>query len=68
MKNNELKQDSNINPKFESRCEICEWYLGNKECCAFKGKIPENVWKYEHKEVLNEQEVNIVFSKKGDVI
>ena len=56
-------------PKFDSRCEICRWYLGNKRCPAFDREIPEEVWKSEHdKAVEGQEEDDILYEPKGDIL
>lgn len=68
MIKNNIKPDTKINPKFESRCEICRWYLGNKECCAFSDKISDKIWKSEHNSIIEGQLVNVKYDPKGDIL
>ena len=55
-------------PHIDSRCENCLWYLGNKECPAFREKIPEEIWNGLHDKVLKDQEQNLVFEENGPLI
>lgn len=63
-----IKEDTKVNPEFESKCEICFWYLGGKKCAAFGGEIPEKIWTGVHDTYLPEQKVKIRFEPKGEVL
>lgn len=65
-----IKEDTMVNPKFESRCEICRWYLGDRKCPAFDGKIPTEVWKNGHDKVVEGQddELPITFEQKAEIL
>lgn len=64
-----MKEDSSINPHFESLCQTCHWYLGNKKCPAWKDEIiPKEIWEGEHSEVLKEQEIDIILKPKGNIL
>lgn len=55
--------------KIESNCEICTWYLGNRECPAFEDlKIPDEVWNGTHDKEVKGQEKGILFVKKGELL
>lgn len=55
-------------PCIESQCENCLWYLGNRECAAFHGKIPDEVWNSLHDKVVEGQAEDLVFEENGPMI
>lgn len=55
-------------PCIESQCENCLWYLGNRECAAFHGKIPDKVWNSLHDKVVEGQAEDLVFEENGPMI
>jgi hypothetical protein len=65
MKKNFIKRNITVNPHFESKCEHCLWYLGNKRCAAFGGKIPDKIWNGTHDNILSSQKVKIKYEPKG---
>lgn len=68
MKKNKNEFKPEIVPCLNSKCENCLWYLGNKECAAFDGKIPEKVWQGNHTQVLEEQSQPLVFEENGPIL
>ena len=67
MKKVEKKKIETL-PCIESQCENCLWYLGNRECAAFHGKIPEKVWNSLHDKVVEGQAEDLVFEENGPMI
>lgn len=55
-------------PNFESKCEYCLWYQGNRTCAAFQDSIPENIWKGTHDKVEEGQDLDITFKPEGDIL
>lgn len=68
MKKTVIKEDTKINPEFESKCENCFWHLGEKRCAAFDGDIPDKIWNGSHDTILPEQTVRIKFESKGEAL
>lgn len=67
MKKVEKKNIATL-PCIESHCENCLWYLGNRECAAFYGKIPDEVWNSLHDKVVEGQAEDLVFEENGLMI
>ena len=67
MKKVEKKKIETL-PCIESQCENCLWYLGNRECAAFHGKIPDKVWNSLHDNVVEGQAEDLVFEENGPMI
>lgn len=67
MKKVEKKKIETL-PCIESQCENCLWYLGNRECAAFHGKIPDKVWNSLHDKVVEGQAEDLVFEENGSMI
>lgn len=67
MKKVERKKIETL-PCIESQCENCLWYLGNRECAAFHGKIPDKVWNSLHDKVVEGQAEDLVFEENGPMI
>ena len=67
MKKAEKKKIETL-PCIESQCENCLWYLGNRECAAFHGKIPDKVWNSLHDKVVEGQAEDLVFEENGPMI
>ena len=67
MKKVERKKIETL-PCIESQCENCLWYLGNRECAAFHGKIPDKVWNSLHDKVVEGQAEDLVFEENGLMI
>lgn len=67
MKKVEKKKMETL-PCIESQCENCLWYLGNRECAAFHGKIPDKVWNSLHDKVVEGQAEDLVFEENGSMI
>lgn len=67
MKRVEKKKIETL-PCIESQCENCLWYLGNRECAAFHGKIPDKVWNSLHDKVVEGQAEDLVFEENGPMI
>ena len=67
MKKVEKKKIETL-PCIESQCENCLWYLGNHECAAFHGKIPDKVWNSLHDKVVEGQAEDLVFEENGSMI
>lgn len=63
-----IKEDTKINPEFESKCENCFWYLGDRKCAAFEGEIPDKIWNGNHDTILSEQMFRIKFESKGKIL
>lgn len=63
-----VEKDEEVLPNLESNCVNCRWYLENQECTAFKGKIPEDIWKGVHDKVVDGQLFNITYSPKGNIL
>ena len=68
MKKNKNEFKPEVVPCLNSKCENCLWYLGNKECAAFDGKIPDEVWNGLHDKVLPEQQEPIIYKENGPMI
>lgn len=67
MKKVEKKNIATL-PCVNSNCENCIWYLGNRECAAFNGKIPDEIWNGLHDKVLPEQQELIIYEENGPMI
>ena len=67
MKKVEKKKVETL-PCIESQCENCLWYLGNRECAAFHGRIPDKVWNSLHDKVVEGQAEDLVFEENGPMI
>lgn len=52
----------------ESKCENCIFYLGDRQCPAFEGKIPNVIWNGEHKTVLKEQVAKVKYQENGPML
>ena len=67
MKKVEKKNITTL-PCVNSNCENCLWYLGNRECAAFHGKIPDEIWNGLHDKVVEGQTEDLVFEENGPMI
>ena len=64
----EKKEKIAVVPHFESQCEYCSWYSGDKTCPAFIDGIPENIWKGTHDKVEDNQDLKVIFKRKGYIL
>lgn len=64
-----VREEDFIIPKYESNCEMCIHYLGDKKCIAWGNyEIPEEIWKGNHDKVLDGQSFPRIYTAKGDIL
>lgn len=63
-----MNENDEVLPHIDSPCENCRWYLGDMECPAFATTIPDYIWNGEHKQVVKDQIIDIVFEENGPLI
>lgn len=61
--NEEVKVE--VLPNIQSKCELCRWYLGDRQCPAFEDIIPAEIWAGSHDYALDNQVVDLTYNEIG---
>lgn len=53
-------------PKLLHKCQSCKNYISDRQCIAFWGEIPDDIWenKVEHDKVRDEQMIDAIYEGK----
>lgn len=63
-----MNKNNEVLPHIDSLCENCIYYLGDRECPAFRETIPDFIWNGEHTEVVEDQVIDITFEENGPLL